>query len=134
MVSLTDNTAFITALANDIGFENIFTAQLKNLFRPGDLLVAISGSGNSENLIRAIRYVRENKGQTIGIVGFDGGLMKTLCDHLIHIKTPPREYGPVEDICLILDHLLGSYLAFKNGLFGKGDAHPCNRLVAAKNE
>ncbi len=130
-MSLTDNVSFITALANDQGFENIFLAQLKNIFRPGDVLVAVSGSGNSENLIRAIKYVKENKGTSVGVVGFEGGLMKPLCDHVIHIKTPPREYGPVEDICLIINHMICSYLAYHEGLFTKGDCHPCNRLVTA---
>lgn len=130
MISLTDNTATITAQANDNGFENIFLNQLKNAYEPGDLLVAISGSGNSENLIRAIKYVNEHGGKTIGIVGFNGGMMKSLCHHIVHIKTQPREYGPVEDICLVLDHLLASYFAYKEGFFQKGENHPCNRTVA----
>lgn len=130
-VSLTDNTSFITALANDDGYENIFTHQLRNLFRKGDLLVAISGSGNSENVVRAVRYVNDNGGVTYGIVGFGGGVMKDLCQHVLHIKTRPQEYGPVEDICLVLDHMVGTYLAYREGMFVKSDRHPCNRLEAA---
>jgi D-sedoheptulose 7-phosphate isomerase len=128
-ISLTDNTAFITALSNDDGFENVFANQLRNLFREGDLLVAISGSGNSENIVRAIRYVHEKKGTSYGIVGFDGGLMKSLCHHALHIPTRPQEYGPVEDACLVLDHMVATYLMYQEGLFTKSDRHPCNRLA-----
>ena len=127
-LSLTDNTAFITALSNDDGFENVFVNQLRNLFRPGDLVVAISGSGNSENIVRAVRYVNENKGVTFGIVGFDGGLLKSLCHHVLHVPTKPQEYGPVEDVCLVLDHMVGTYLMYREGLFTKSDRHPCNRM------
>ena len=127
-LSLTDNTAFITALSNDDGFENVFVNQLRNHYREGDLMIALSGSGNSENVVRAVRYVNENKGTTFGVVGFDGGLMKSLCHHVLHVPTKPQEYGPVEDACLVLDHMVATYLMYHDGLFTKTDRHPCNRL------
>lgn len=112
-LSLTDNSAYMTALGNDEGYENIFAGQMKALFCAGDVLVAISGSGNSLNLIKAIEYANNNGGITIGIVGFNGGRLKNICRHCVHVKT--GEYGPVEDIHLMLIHLITTYLALKNG-------------------
>jgi len=111
-LSLTDNVAYITALSNDIGYENIFVAQMKNLFKKDDVLVAISVSGNSENVIKAIEYANNNGGISIGVLGFDGGKAKEICHHYIHVKTTKGEYGPVEDIHLILCHLIATYLKF----------------------
>jgi D-sedoheptulose 7-phosphate isomerase len=128
-MSLTDNAPLITALANDTGFENIFVHQLMSLFRPGDLLVVMSGSGNSENLIRAARYVNDNGGVSAGVLGFDGGMLMSLCRHVLHIKTQIREYGPVEDAFMIFAHMLTTYLAFDMGLFDKPEGHPCYRLI-----
>ncbi|MCL0102757.1 SIS domain-containing protein [Dehalococcoidia bacterium] len=112
-LSLTDNAAYMTAVANDEGYENIFVRQLRNLFNTGDVLVAISGSGNSPNVVKAIEYANSKGGITIGIVGFDGGKVKNICHHCVHIKTMKGEYGPVEDIHLILAHLVTTYLGFK---------------------
>ncbi len=128
-VSLTDNIPLITALANDTGFENIFVHQLLSLFQAGDVLMVMSGSGNSENLIRATRYVNENGGVSVGILGFDGGILKSLCQHVLHIPTDPREYGPVEDGFMFFGHMLSTYLAFDMGLFGKPASHPCHRVI-----
>ena len=128
-LSLTDNTSFITALANDAGFENIFVNQLLSVFEPGDLLVVMSGSGNSENLIRAVNYCNEKGGRSLGVLGFDGGIMKSLCHDVVHFETEKREYGPVEDLFMILVHMLSTYLAFDLGLFGKPETHPCHRVV-----
>lgn len=112
-LSLTDNTPYITALGNDEGYENIFVGQLRILFNRGDVLVGISGSGNSPNVVKAIEYVNKNGGITIGFIGFDGGIMKNVCQHCIHIKTMEGEYGPVEDMHLILVHLISTYLKFR---------------------
>lgn len=109
-LSLTDNTPYITALGNDEGYENIFISQMKNLFKEGDVLIGISASGNSPNVIKAIEYANNHGGTSVGFIGFDGGKMKDLCKHCIHIKTMLGEYGPVEDIHLILDHIITTYL------------------------
>lgn len=112
-LSLTDNTPYITALGNDEGYENIFLGQLKSLFKRGDILVGISGSGNSSDVIKAIEYVNANGGISIGFLGFDGGIMKKICHYCIHVKTIKGVYGPVEDIHLILVHIISTYLKFK---------------------
>lgn len=109
-LSLTDNVAYISALGNDEGYENVFVGQMRNLFKEGDVLVGISASGNSPNVIKAIEYANDNGGISIGLIGFDGGKMKKICHHCILIKTMTGEYGPVEDIHLILGHLISTYL------------------------
>lgn len=109
-ISLTDNVAILTAVGNDDGYEFIFTKQLQNLAEPSDLLVAISASGNSPNIIHAVKYAKELKMTTIGLTGFDGGILRDLSDIKIHVKTRKGEYGPVEDIHMFIDHLLGSFL------------------------
>lgn len=111
--SLTDNIPVITAIGNDNGYENIFLYQLQILYEPDDMLVVISASGNSKNIVKAAEWVRERNGMVLGILGFDGGKLKDLCDIFILAETPKGEYGPVEDIHIILDHLIGSYLQLK---------------------
>jgi len=111
-LSLTDNVSLISAVGNDYGYDKIFTIQLVEWFSAGDVLVAISASGNSPNIINAVEQAKEIGGKTIGLVGFDGGKMKNLCDHVIHVKTDIGEYGPVEDVHLIMNHLITSYLIF----------------------
>ncbi len=112
-VSLTDNVSFITAVANDYGYERIFTIQMSELFKPGDVLVAISASGNSPNVVDAVKYARQLQGVSIGMIGFDGGKLRTLCDHVVHVRTDKGEYGPVEDVHLILVHMITSYLILR---------------------
>lgn len=112
-LSLTDNVSLLSAIGNDYGFDKIFTIQLLELFNPGDVLVAISASGNSPNVISAVEFAKKAGGKTIGLVGFDGGKMKNLCDHIIHVKTDTGEYGPVEDVHMVMDHLIASYLIFR---------------------
>jgi D-sedoheptulose 7-phosphate isomerase len=131
-MSLTDNTPFITALANDTGFDNVFVHQLKPLFRERDALLVISGSGNSENLLRAVRFVNERGGLTLGILGFDGGILKSLCRFALHIETDRREYGPAEDLFMIVGHMVSTFIAFDMGLFGKPPSHPCHRTSPGK--
>ena len=113
-LSLTDNVPFITAMGNDYGYEKIFTGQLNNLFKEGDILVAISASGNSPNVIEAVKLVKTLGGVTIGLVGFDGGRLKSLCDFVIHVEANKGEYGPVEDIHLIIDHMITSYIVWRD--------------------
>jgi len=112
-ISLTDNTSYITALGNDIGYDNIFFGQLRCLLNKEDVVVGISGSGNSPNLIKALEYANLKEATTIGILGFDGGKMKNLCKHNLIIKTKKGMYGPVEDMHLIILHILSTYLMYK---------------------
>ncbi len=110
VVSLTDNVPVMTALGNDEGYEEIFKKQLQIYGKEDDILVAISASGNSPNLVRAFEYASVTKIKTIAIIGFDGGKLKKIADQVIHIPTEKGEYGPAEDIHLIIDHLVGAYL------------------------
>lgn len=110
VVSLTDNLAILTALANDFGYEEVFVRQLQVVGKPGDVLVAISASGNSPNLIRAMEYAASSDIKTVAITAFDGGKMKQIADEGIHVPTGPKEYGPAEDAHMILDHMIGAYL------------------------
>lgn len=112
-ISLVDNMAIVTAQANDYGFDNVFLSQLKCLLRPDDVVVSLSVSGKSENILRALRYAREVGATTVGCVGFDGGTLKDIVDLAIHIPTEVGEYGPVEDIFQILDHLVYTYLRLR---------------------
>ena len=111
-ISLTDNVALMTAIANDDGYENVFTGQMRDLFKKGDMLVAISASGNSPNVLAAAKVAHELGGEVVGITGFDGGELRRLSDCVVHVPSEKGEYGPVEDVHMILDHLLTSYLAF----------------------
>ncbi len=112
VLGLTDNNAVVTALANDFSYEDIFVEQMKNLFEGGDVLVGISASGNSSNVIKAMKLAEKRGGVTVGLVGFDGGIIKKTCQYSIHIETAQGEYGPVEDLHLILDHLISTYLVY----------------------
>lgn len=108
--SLVDNLAVITALANDEGYAHVFVRQLEEVLQPGDVLVALSVSGNSANIIEAVRYTKEIGVLTIGCTGFDGGELRRIVDISFHIPAHQGEYGPVEDLFMILDHLIYSYL------------------------
>jgi len=109
-ISLTDNVAVMTAIANDTSYENLFVGQLEVLLQPKDVVVAISASGNSPNVVNAVRYAKRKGAVTIGFTGFDGGKLKKACDHVVWARTPKGEYGPVEDVHMVLDHLLMTYL------------------------
>ncbi len=110
VMNLTDNVAVITAIGNDFGYDEIFSRQLRVHGKRGDVVVAISASGNSPNLLKAFDYAKSAGIKTIAITAFDGGKMKALADDGIHVPTAPKEYGPAEDAHMILDHLIGSYL------------------------
>jgi D-sedoheptulose 7-phosphate isomerase len=110
-ICLTSNSAFLTCLANDIGYENVFAWQLRNLMTPGDIVVAISASGNSPNTVKALEYARDNGGVPVAFLGFDGGKMKDLAQYSILAPTDKGEYGPVEDVHMTLDHLISTFLA-----------------------
>jgi D-sedoheptulose 7-phosphate isomerase len=112
-MALTDNMSVITAIANDDGYENIFVNQLRIHFRPGDKLVAISVSGNSPNVVEAAKWVKHRDGTVLSLVGFDGGKLKQISDVVVHVETLRGEYGPVEDIHMVMDHLLANWLQYK---------------------
>ena len=109
-ISLTDNQAIITAVANDDGYDQIFVQQLQALMEPGDLLVAISASGNSLNLVAAVEFAKARGNRTVAFTGFDGGKLKQLCSIVIHVGTERGEYGPVEAAHAYLLHLIGNFL------------------------
>ena len=102
ILSLTDNTPYILAWANDEGYDRIFVEQLKNLARPGDLLIAISGSGNSPNILRAVEWARKHGVKTFGCTGFTGGKLRTLAHQCLHV--PLDDMGIVETIHLAAFH------------------------------
>lgn len=112
-LSLTDNTAVMLAIANDDGYEQLFVNQLRVHYRSGDKLVAISASGNSPNVIAAAEWVKKQGGTVMSLVGFDGGRLRDISDVVIHVKSEKGEYGPVEDIHMIMDHLLANWLQYK---------------------
>lgn len=114
-LSLTDNIAVLTAIANDDGYEEVFIQQLKVHMVPGDVVVAISASGNSPNVVRAIEYANANGGVTVAVTGFDGGKLHAISKLTVHIPTAKGEYGPVENVHLALNHLVGTYLMYSCG-------------------
>jgi D-sedoheptulose 7-phosphate isomerase len=110
IMGLADNVAWITATANDEGYENIFINQLQNLMDNGDLVIAISSSGNSGNINKAISWAKVNGAKTFGIVGFTGGQLSQTADHVVQIPTKPGQYGFHEDLSLILNHIISVYI------------------------
>lgn len=111
VVSLTDNVPVLTAIGNDFGYDQLFVKQLEVHMERGDVLVAISASGNSPNIIKAVEFANAMGNTTVGLSGFDGGQLKKLCKHVIHVQTNKGEYGPVEDVHMFLDHLIMTYLS-----------------------
>ena len=109
--SINDNVSALTAISNDYSYDNVFSLQIEYNFDLGDVLVVISASGNSPNVIKAVNLAKEKGGITVGLVGFeDGGRLAQICDHVVHIKSKKGEYGPVEDVHLILNHMIVSFL------------------------
>lgn len=106
--ALTDSVEVLTAIANDSGYENVFATQLKTHARPGDLLVVISCSGNSPNLVKAIEVAKRLGLTTIAFGGLDGGRTRDLCDHYVHV--PSYDYGHIETAHLLIEHLLTKLL------------------------
>jgi D-sedoheptulose 7-phosphate isomerase len=110
VMSITDNVPVLTALGNDYGYDEIFIRQLKVYGKLGDVLVGISASGNSKNLIKAFEYAASASIKTVALTAFDGGVMRQIADQCVHIPTEKKEYGPAEDLHMILDHLVSNYL------------------------
>ena len=115
VISLTDNVPSITAVANDASFDEVFVIQLKANMRPGDVVILMSVSGNSPNLVRAAEYANANGGYTVGCTGFDGGKLKDLSELSIHTSSTLDEYGPIEDMFSIIMHVVTGYLTMKRG-------------------
>ena len=103
---LNDNVATLMAVANDIGFEEVFRFQLRGHLKPGDIVIAISGSGNSKNVLNAVEYAKECGNTVIGITGFGGGKLRELADVSLH--APVNSMQITEDIHMVFDHLMMS--------------------------
>jgi D-sedoheptulose 7-phosphate isomerase len=110
VLSLADNVSWLTALANDEGYERVFTGQLENMAQDGDVLIVISASGSSPNLVGAVDYAREHGVTTIGLLGFDGGVLRSRVDRLLFVETEPGAYGPVETMHTLLCDLVSTCL------------------------
>lgn len=108
VIALTDNVSLMTAWANDTDYNTVFSEPLKNLAQSGDLLVAISASGNSPNIIAAVEAAKQLGVKVIGLAGFGGGKLAKMADASVIV--PSNEYGPVEDVHMILDHIITGYL------------------------
>jgi D-sedoheptulose 7-phosphate isomerase len=104
VVSLSDNVPVILAIANDLSYDKIFVEQLKNHLKPGDVVIGISGSGNSRNVIEAIDFANRAECITIGLCGYDGGHLKKLCRYSVHVKVADMQI--VEDVHLVIGHIL----------------------------
>jgi D-sedoheptulose 7-phosphate isomerase len=103
-VALTTDTSALTAIGNDYGFDTIFARQFQALARPGDVLLAISTSGNSPNVLRALEAARERECPTIGLIGGDGGKMRGMCDYPIVV--PSSETPLIQEMHIAIGHLL----------------------------
>jgi D-sedoheptulose 7-phosphate isomerase len=104
VIALTDNVSVITAWANDESYDCVFKEQLENLLNAGDLVLAISASGNSPNVLRAVEFARERGAVTIAWTGRSGGCLKDIVDHCVH--APTDDVGMIENAHLVFDHLV----------------------------
>ena len=111
VMSLSDNISWLTALANDEGYDRVFSGQLENFAKPKDVLIVISASGNSPNLLRAVELARSRSMITIALLGFDGGALKNMVDEYLLLPTPKGSYGLVESGHSMLSHVLTTCLA-----------------------
>lgn len=109
--SLTDNVAMITAVGNDTSFHDIFVEQLKGNFKKGDVIICISASGNSENVIKAAQFATAHGGSSIGFIGFTGGKLKEVCTLSLYTPNPKGDYGPIEDLHMIYGHVIVNFLS-----------------------
>ncbi len=103
-ICLADNVPTITAIANDISYDEIFSYQLKNRLKPGDLVFVISGSGNSKNIVRAMEVAKERGNRIIGLCGYNGGKVKEMADVCVHVDINNMQI--TEDVHMILDHCM----------------------------
>jgi len=103
-IALTTNTSTLTSVGNDYGFDSIFERQVQGLMKEGDLLFALSTSGNSENVVRAVRAAREHGGASVGLLGRDGGALRELCDTSLVI--PSSDTARIQEMHILIGHLL----------------------------
>lgn len=108
VVSLSSNVELLTAIANDLSYDEIFTYQLQSQARAGDVLIAVSSSGRSANIVRALRWARAHNVKTIALTGFDGGDAREMADVNIHVDA--ANYGVIEDIHQAVMHALAQYI------------------------
>lgn len=104
VISLVDNSPTVLSLANDVSYDDVFVEQLQNFMRDGDIVIGISGSGNSENVLRAVRYAKECGNTVVGLTGYSGGALKALSDVNVHV--PLDNMQITEDLHMVLTHLL----------------------------
>jgi len=104
MISLSDSIPTMLAYANDLSYDAIFVEQMKNFFKPGDLVIGISGSGNSENVLQAIQYANENNGTTIGLSGYSGGKLSAMVD--VSLVADIQDMQKTEDVHMIVIHMI----------------------------
>ena len=110
VMNLSDNVSWLTALANDEGYERVFAGQLENFARAGDVLVVLSASGNSPNLLRVVELARARQLKTVGFLGFDGGALKDMVDEVLLLPTRKGAYGLVESGHDLFCHILTACL------------------------
>jgi phosphoheptose isomerase len=108
VLSLSTNVELLTAIANDMGYENVFTYQLQSQSRPGDVLIAVSSSGRSPNIVNALEWARDNGLRTIAITGFDGRPARTVAEVSVHADC--TNYGVIEDLHQAVMHALAQYI------------------------
>jgi D-sedoheptulose 7-phosphate isomerase len=101
---LSDSTGLMTAYANDMSYDDVYSEQLKNMMDAGDLVIALSGSGNSENVVRALHHANENGGVTLAVCGYDGGKLKQIAQHSLWI--PSFDMQICEDLHFIFGHMV----------------------------
>ena len=106
VMSLVDNAGVLTATGNDLAFEDVYAAQVRLLGKEGDVLVAISASGNSPNLIEAVWHAKRLGMKVVALTGFAGGRLKDIADVSVHVETENGDYGPAEDAHLVLNHMV----------------------------
>jgi D-sedoheptulose 7-phosphate isomerase len=108
MISLGDNVPLLTALGNDISYDSVFSEPVRTYVRKDDVVILITASGNSPNILEAAKAAREMGAVTVGLIGFGGGKLAGMVDHQITVSC--KEYGPVEDLHMILDHITSMYM------------------------
>lgn len=104
LVCLSDNTPTVMAVANDIGYEDIFSFQLQGAVKKDDIIIAISGSGNSKNVLKAVEYAKSQGAKIIGLTGYNGGKLKELADYPMHV--PADDMQIAEDLHMVFDHMM----------------------------
>jgi D-sedoheptulose 7-phosphate isomerase len=116
-ISLSDNASAITAIANDASYEQIFSLQLAAAMRTGDVVMALSVSGNSPNVLRAVDYANDNGAYTIGCSGMSGGELMRRARLSVHVPSTADEYGPIEDMFSVVMHIIQTYISMRRGRY-----------------